>query len=207
MGLSWISCGDVAATLMTSPGVWKNNYCARPPWGKERAFLQSNAFLPPLILHEPVWWEMLSRRVLISVAGCHSCFGSSDRSNIFPQATKIFSSTHASGYCKADELLKWLIMISGALSIMSREQDFNLTANITLQQLQPIKSIFHTSFVIWWLLLREALEIRHKVFSCSLSSSDVVICQELKCLFLFLPFCVSEWQFPFHMLNPTCKKM
>ncbi len=38
MGLSWISCGDVAATLMTSPRVWKNNYCAKPPRGKRGAF-------------------------------------------------------------------------------------------------------------------------------------------------------------------------
>lgn len=134
MGLSWISCGDVAATLMTSPRVWKNNYCAKPPRGKEGAFFFKIAmlFLPPH-LHKPAWREMLrSRCALVAVTGCHSCFSSFDRSNINPQATKMSSSVHADGYCKVDELLRWLIMVSDALSIMSREQDFNLTANITL---------------------------------------------------------------------------
>lgn len=83
-----------------------------------------------------------SRWVLIAVTGCHSCFSRFDRSNIVPEATKMSSDTHASGHGTADELLQWLIMISVALSVVPREQDFNLTANVTLQQLQTIKCVF-----------------------------------------------------------------
>lgn len=166
MGLSWISCGDVAATLMTSPRVWKNNYCAKPPRGKEGAFLNSNAFPHHHHhhhLHKPVCREMLrSPCVLIAVTGCHSLW------QVQHYSWSHENVVHTSGYCKVDELLKWLIMISDALSIMSREQGFNLTANITLQQLQPIKGVFHTSFVIWQLLLSKALEMRNKCVSCSL---------------------------------------
>ena len=97
--------------------------------------------------------------VLIAVTGCHSLW------QVQHYSWSHENVVHTSGYCKVDELLKWLIMISDALSIMSRERGFNLTANITLQQLQPIKGVFHTSFVIWQLLLSKALKMRNK---CSL---------------------------------------
>ena len=145
MGLSWISCSDVAATL-TSQRVWRNNYCVRKP-RRGAVFLKDEHFLHNL------WRERRGERerccwVLIAVTGCHSCFSCSGlTSSLQPQ--KCRAAHDASGYCKADELLKWLIMISDALSIMSREQDFNLTANITLQLLRPIKCVFHTPFVIW----------------------------------------------------------
>lgn len=163
MGLSWIWCGDVAAILMTSPRVWKNNYCAKPP--RAFFFFWVMHFLLPHF-HKPVWRETpRSPCVLIAVTGCHSCFSLFDRSNIVPQATKISGGTHASGYLKADELFKWLIMISDALSVVPRDQDSNLMANITFQQLQTIKCIFHTSFVKWRLLLSKSPQMRNKCFS------------------------------------------
>lgn len=127
--------------------------------GEKRKHFQKWCIFFPAHLHKCMWKEMLrSQCVIVAVTGCHSCFSAFDKSNIILQATRMLSSSHASSYCKVDELLKWLIMISDALSIMSREQDFNLTGNITLQRLQPIKCIFHTYLVIWWLLLNKALE-------------------------------------------------
>lgn len=122
--------------------------------GEKREHFQKRCIFFPAHFHEPVQREMLSSQcVIIAVTGCHSCLR-----NIFPQAMRMSNSAHASSYCKADELLKRIITISDTLSTMSREQDFNLIGNITLQQ--PIKCIFHNYFVILWQLLNNALKMK-----------------------------------------------
>lgn len=123
--------------------------------GEKRKHLQKQCLSSPIHFHKPVYRVILgSHCVLIAAVWCHSCFSTPDGSNIIPRAIKVLSSVLACSYCKADELLRAYIMISDVLSYMSKEWDFNLTANITLQYPQAIKCIFHTSSVIWWLLLR-----------------------------------------------------
>lgn len=138
MGLSWISCGDVAATMMTSPRVWKNNYCAKPPRG--HAFFFQMQCTPSLIFIN------LCRRRCLRASEFKQLSQDVTRVSVLmtlgfvPQATKKASCVDLSSYCKVNEVLKGLIMISNVFSIMS--QDFNLTANITLQQPQAVKMCF-----------------------------------------------------------------
>lgn len=99
MGLSWISCADVAATMMTSPRVWKNNYCAKPLRGRLGGG-GSDTYASILIfinLHRKM---LKSQCVIIAVMGCHSCFRAFDRSKITPQAVKMQTVCSASATVK-----------------------------------------------------------------------------------------------------------
>lgn len=166
MGLSWISCGDVAATLMTSPRVWKNNYCAKPP----RVFFFFFYFLKQCTpTPTPIFINLHGSEPV----GFNSCHGLSLMFQPFWQVEHCpWSHKNVERHARQRPRHSWWAVTVtyydfSCLICCAKGTgfQFNGKCNFTTAPNHQVRVFFHTSFVRWRLLSSKALEMRNKCFS------------------------------------------